>query len=159
MSFVLGSHDPMARDLALKIADIDIFNLSFTPPDQLDKIHREMHERYSALGRTWHRSRLPRTVLVFIDKDHGLAHARAEKCFDTYIEAMRGTVVLPPKSELMDRALIGTPEEIKDQLSPGHYKGFHKDDKLMLWFEFNQVSHDDILKQMRLFAEKVAPHF
>jgi alkanesulfonate monooxygenase SsuD/methylene tetrahydromethanopterin reductase-like flavin-dependent oxidoreductase (luciferase family) len=153
--FVLGSHDPLARDLALKYADVDIFNLSFTPPKELNKIHDEMFLRYQESGRKWGRGRMPRTVLVFIDKNPALALERASDCFDTYIEAMRGTAVLPPKSELMARALIGTPEMICDQLSPGHEKGFNPEDRLMLWFEFNQKSHQDILKQMRLFAESV----
>lgn len=154
--YVLGSHDPLARDLALKYADIDVFNLSFTPPDQLNKIHQEMFARYERAGRSWNRGRLPRTVLVFIDEKVEVAQKRAEECFDTYIEAMRGTVVLPPKSDLMERALIGSPEMILDQLHPENIqKGFHPEDRLMLWFEFNQVDHDGILKQMKLFSERV----
>ncbi len=158
MNFVLGSHDPKARDLGLKYADMDLFNLSFTPPEQLNQIHLEMHERYAASGRVWNRRRMPRTVLVFIDRDLGKAQEMASFCFDTYIEAMRGTVVLPPKEELMARALIGTPAMIREQLSPEDPRGFHSEDRLMLWFEFNQVDHDAILNQMKLFAEEVAPN-
>lgn len=158
MNFVLGSHDPLARDHGLKFADLDIFNLSFTPPEQLGKVHDEMHVRYQASGRTWHRSRMPRTVLVFIDKNIHRAEERASQCFDTYIEAMRGTVILPSKEELMARALIGDAAKIRDQLNPDDPHGFNLDDRLMLWFEFNQVDHDAIKLQMRLFAEDVMPH-
>jgi alkanesulfonate monooxygenase SsuD/methylene tetrahydromethanopterin reductase-like flavin-dependent oxidoreductase (luciferase family) len=158
MNFVLGSHDPLARDHGLRFADLDIFNLSFTPPAQLGKVHDEMFVRYRESGRIWHRSRMPRTVLVFIDQSVERAREMASRCFDVYIEAMRGTVVLPPKDELMARALIGEPAALVDQLSPGNLNGFHADDRLMLWFEFNQNDHDAIKTQMRLFAEKVMPY-
>ncbi len=156
---VLGSSDPYARSVGLKFADLDIFNLSFTPPDALNKLHTEMFDRYREAGRAWHRSRLPRTVLVFIDRDRQAAFEAASKCFDTYIEAMRGTVQLPSKEFLMERALIGTPADIKQALSPDDPHGFHSEDRLMLWFEFNEPDNKKILHQMRLFAEEVAPHF
>ncbi len=158
MNFVLGSHDPLARDHGLKFADLDMFNLSFTPPDQLNKVHAEMRLRYGELGRVWDRSRMPRTVLVFIDKNHARAKDMASRCFDTYIEAMRGTVALPPKEQLMERALIGDPLAVRDQLHPESEKAFDPKDRLMLWFEFNQIEHQAIQQQMRLFAEDVIPH-
>ncbi|MEI6397300.1 MAG: LLM class flavin-dependent oxidoreductase [Pseudomonadota bacterium] len=158
MNFVLGSHDPLARDHGLKFADLDIFNLSFTAPDELNRVHEDMFIRYRESGRLWNRSRMPRTVLTFIDKSASRAREMASTCFDTYIEAMRGTVVLPPKDVLMSRALIGDPAMILEQLHPDNPHGFHTDDRLMLWFEFNQIDHDAIKSQMRLFAEAVMPH-
>lgn len=158
LHFVLGSHDPLARDLAFGFADVDVFNLSFTPPGQLEKIHAELKEKCATVGRKpWHRSRLPRTVLVFIDKKREKARQMASECFDTYIAAMQGTAVLPPKDHLMARALIGDSAEIIDQLLDSDEKGFHTDDRLMLWFEFNQNDNDAVCSQMRLFAEKVMP--
>ena len=71
---------------------------------------------------------------------------------------MRGTAELPAKEFLMARALIGNPEEIRQQLSPNDPHGFHKDDRLMLWFEFNQADGEAIKQQMRLFSEKVMSH-
>ena len=155
MNFVLGSHDPNAREVGLKWDDMDIFNLSFTPPEKLDLVHQEMFKRYEAAGRKWHRSRMPRTVLVFIDNNSSRAWEKASSCFDTYIEAMRGTVQLPPKEELMARALIGDPSEIREQLAPGGSRGVHEDDRLMLWFEFNQTDNESIKGQMQLFSEEV----
>lgn len=155
---VLGSSDPYARSVGLNFADLDIFNLSFTPPAALNKVHLEMFDRYKEAGRLWSRSRMPRTVLVFIDRDRRKAQEAAAQCFDTYIEAMRGTVQLPPKEFLMERALIGTPEDISQALSPDDPHGFHTNDRLMLWFEFNQPDHKKILNQMQMFAEEVAPH-
>ena len=157
--FVLGSSDPVARDHGLKFADLDIFNLSFTPPDAIERLHAEMAVRYHALGRAWGRARLPRTVLVFIDKDPKAAQARASRCFDTYIEAMRGTAAFPPKETLMQRALIGDAAMIRAQLDPADPHGFHADDRLMLWFEFNQTDGAAIVAQMRQFAADVLPHF
>jgi hypothetical protein len=161
LHFVLGSHDPLAHQRAFEITDVDLFNLSFTPPEQLESIHQKMNvlhqSRHDRLP--WSRLRLPRTVLVFIDTQQSQAEAHAHDCFDTYIEAMRGTVELPPKSELMKRALIGTPDRIKEQLSPESGHGFHHDDRLMLWFEFNQNHHDKIGAQMQLFADHVFPDF
>jgi alkanesulfonate monooxygenase SsuD/methylene tetrahydromethanopterin reductase-like flavin-dependent oxidoreductase (luciferase family) len=159
MRFVLGSSDPYARQIGLKFADLDVFNLSFTPPDALNKVHEEMFVRYREAGRVWGRARMPRTVLVFIDRDRRVAQEAASRCFDTYIEAMRGTVKLPPKEFLMERALIGTPDDIRRALSPDDPHGFHADDRLMLWFEFNQTDHWKIVSQMQLFAEEVAPHY
>ena len=158
-TFVLGSHDPLAQDAALQWADCDIFNLSFTAPDQIDAVHEAMRHRYENTNRSWHRSRMPRTVLTFIDESSQRAHERAEKCFDIYIEAMRGTAAVPDKAILMSRALIGDPQEIREQLSPENPRRLHQDDRLMLWFEFNQSDSDAVCQQMRIFGEKVAPHF
>ena len=158
-TFVLGSHDPLAQEAALQWADCDLFNLSFTAPDQIDAVHNAMHRRYENTNRNWHRSRMPRTVLTFIDESSRRAHARASHCFDVYIEAMRGTATVPDKNILMSRALIGDPQEIRDQLSPENPRRLHHDDRLMLWFEFNQSDSAAICQQMRLFGEKVVPHF
>lgn len=159
MTIVLGSADPYARDHALKFGDLDIFNLSFTPPEQINATHAAMRERYQAVGKIWHRSRMPRTVLIFIDETVARAEQRASACLDTYIEAMRGTVATPSKDLLMQRALIGDPKRIREQLAPDDPHGFHGDDRLMLWFEFNQADGLAIERQMRLFAEDVMPYY
>lgn len=159
LHFILGSHDPMARELTTKFADVDLFNLSFTAPDAIDAAHRDMNDRCVAKGRKWERCRMPRTVLVFIDKDKHVAEKMASDCFDTYIEAMRGTVVLPPKEELLSRALVGDPDTIREQLSASNARRFRADDRLMLWFEFNQADHAAIVKQMQMFAKDVMPHY
>lgn len=157
LRFVLGSHDPSARDVAFSLTDVDVFNLSFTPPEKLNEVHEEMERRCAQLPnrQKWCRHRLPRTLLVFIDKSSHKAYEMASKCFDTYIEAMRGTVRLPPKEFLMTQALIGTPDEIRKRMDPESGNGFHADDRLMLWFEFNQGDLSAIKGQMELFANEV----
>jgi hypothetical protein len=158
LNIVLGSHDPMARDIGMRFWPLDIFNLSFTPTEEINRVHQEMQHRMQTSARPWHRSRMPRTVLVFVDDVHRRAEQRASACFDTYIEAMRGTVGFPPKEVLMSRAVVGDPKAAIELMCPGGRLGFEADDRLMLWFEFNQADNNAVLHQMRLFAEKVVPY-
>jgi alkanesulfonate monooxygenase SsuD/methylene tetrahydromethanopterin reductase-like flavin-dependent oxidoreductase (luciferase family) len=156
--FVLGSADPLAREIGCKFADLDVFNLSFSSPESLNAIHREMTGRAGAHGSTWDRSRLPRTALIFIDPDQRRAEAAASRAMDVYIEGMRGTLQSPPKEALLARALVGDAQAVREQLAEGGSRGFHRDDRVMLWFEFTR-GHEDVLKQMRYFAQEVMPHF
>jgi alkanesulfonate monooxygenase SsuD/methylene tetrahydromethanopterin reductase-like flavin-dependent oxidoreductase (luciferase family) len=148
---VLGSADPEALAIARRHAKVDLFNLSFTPPERIEALHREL-----ALGDpSWSRDRLPRTVLVFADPSASAARARAEEALDLYIAAMRGTAAVPDKSVLLERALIGDADELRERLGPGGSHGFHAQDRLMLWFEFNQQDGEAIERQMRYFFEQV----
>jgi len=157
LRIVLGSASPQALAAGFKWADLDVFNLSFTAPAAIETLHAELAARCLLPRQPWHRSRLPRTVMVFIDRDQGSAMARASACFDTYIEAMRGTAQVPDKTVLMQRALIGTAADLRQQLAPGARHGFHPDDRLMLWFEFNQTNSAAIIDQMARFADQVLP--
>jgi len=150
-SIVLGSSDPMALEVADRFWDVDLFNLSFTPPEKIEDIHRG---RFSHRG-SWCRSRLPRTVLVFVDPIRERAYDRASRALDVYIEGMRGTAVVPEKDILMQRALIGDADEVREQLRPGARHGFHPEDRLMLWFEFNQPDGEAVKQQMRHFFDQV----
>jgi alkanesulfonate monooxygenase SsuD/methylene tetrahydromethanopterin reductase-like flavin-dependent oxidoreductase (luciferase family) len=155
LEIVLGSADPLALEIAHRYWDVGLFNLSFTPPAQIEALHQRMDGLARAAGRRWHRSRLPRTVLVFIDPDRARARALADAALDTYVEAMRGTAAVPDKAVLLERALVGDPAEVRDQLSPGNPRGFHPDDRLMLWFEFNQLDGQAVERRMRLFFDEV----
>lgn len=152
LRIVLGSADPEALAVARRHWDVDLFQLSFTPPAAIETMHRKMAEGWPS----WHRSRLPRTVLVFIDPDRARAHRLADAVLDTYIEAMRGTAEVPDKRVLLERALVGDAPEIREQLSPDNPRSFHRDDRLMLWFEFNQLDGDAIARQMTYFFQEVA---
>lgn len=156
LEIVLGSSDPEALQMANKYWDVNLFNLSFTPPDQIEKMHLKMAELSKAWNSTWTRSRLPRTVLTFIDKNPKKAEELAHSVIDTYIEAMRGTAQVPDKNVLLQRALIGDAAQIREQLHPENPRKFHADDRLMLWFEFNQLDGKDIEGRMRYFFEEVA---
>lgn len=156
LRIVLGSSDPLALEVAQSYWDVDLFNLSFTPPEEIENLHQKMGEAAKKIDSKWHRSRLPRTVLVFIHPERKKAYEHANHVLDTYIEAMRGTAQVPDKKVLMERALIGDALEVKDQLTKSTSKGFHPEDRLMLWFEFNQQDHKAISDQMIYFSEQVA---
>jgi alkanesulfonate monooxygenase SsuD/methylene tetrahydromethanopterin reductase-like flavin-dependent oxidoreductase (luciferase family) len=148
---VLGSADPEALAIARRHAKVDLFNLSFTPPERIEALHREL-----ALGDpSWSRDRLPRTVLVFADPSRDVARARADAALDVYLSAMRGTAAVPDKTVLLERALVGDAVELRERLAPGGSHGFHAQDRLMLWFEFNQQDGAAIEGQMRYFFEQV----
>jgi alkanesulfonate monooxygenase SsuD/methylene tetrahydromethanopterin reductase-like flavin-dependent oxidoreductase (luciferase family) len=153
--FVLGSSDPLALDLASQLGEIDIFHLSFTPPEQINATHELMRAREGAAGRAWHRGRMPRTVLVFVDRDRRRAEERASKTLDMYLAGMEGTVATPEKQRLLARALVGDGPMVRQQLSPDDPRGFHPDDRLMLWFEYGQADSAAIIDQMRYFADQV----
>lgn len=156
LEIVLGSQDPLALEWGLKWWDLSLFNLSFTAPEKIELLHKTMQQKAAEKKRTWSRGRLPRTVLVFIDKNRQKAYDLASEVLDTYIEAMRGTAQVPNKEILMSRALVGDPVEIRDQLHPDNPRGFKSDDRLMLWFEFNQMDDVAIKNQMKSFMEQVA---
>lgn len=157
LKIVLGSSDPWALDVASRYFDVDLFNLSFTHPDEIEKLHHKMFDLCGGRGRIWRRGRLPRTVLVFIDPVRKRAHELANHVIDGYIEAMRGTVHVPDKRVLLERALVGDAPEIIGQLNAGGTRGFDPDDRLMLWFEFFQQDGETIAQRMRYFFDKVVP--
>ena len=153
LRIVLGSGDPEALEVARCYYNVDLFNLSFTPPEQIEALHRDLAAR--APG--WTRARLPRTVLVFIDPSRAKARRLADAALDAYVDAMGGTAQVPDKAVLLERALVGDASEILEQLAPDAPRRFHPDDRLMLWFEFNQLDGEAIKQQMRYFFESVAP--
>lgn len=155
LKIILGSSDPEALKLAYGLWDIDLFNLSFTPPEMIQETHQKLFSWAEASGRVWHRSRMPRTVLVFIDPVRKKAKELADRVLDSYINAMKGTAKVPDKEVLLRRALVGDASEIREQLSPQNPRGFHPDDRLMLWFEFNQLDHESIRNQMIYFFENI----
>ncbi|NBX76737.1 MAG: LLM class flavin-dependent oxidoreductase [Proteobacteria bacterium] len=157
LEIVLGSHDPLALDWGLKFWDLSLFNLSFTSPDKIEDLHRQMTQKYAGSSRVWNRGRLPRTVMVFINQNRKKAYQLADQVLDNYIEAMRGTAQVPEKAVLLQRALVGDPSEVCEQMKPGGVRGFHPEDRLMLWFEFNQLENEEIKDQMKLFFKEVVP--
>lgn len=148
---VLGSSDERALSLARRFWSVDLFNLSFTPPQAIERLHAQQQ----ACDPGWCRARLPRTVLVFAQPSPARAREHAERALDTYLDAMRGTAQVPDKQVLLERALVGDAAQLREQLAPGARHGFHPEDRLMLWFEFNQQDGAEIERQMRYFFEQV----
>ena len=151
IGIVLGSSDERAVSLARRLWNVDLFNLSFTPPEAIERLHAQL----GAGDPSWARARLPRTVLVFADPSALRARELAERSLDTYIDAMRGTAQVPDKQVLLERALVGDAVQLREQLAPGARHGFHPGDRLMLWFEFNQQDSAEVERQMRYFFEQV----
>jgi hypothetical protein len=98
---------------------------------------------------------MPRTVLVFIDEKRERARTRAEKAMGNYWKAIEGTLDPAKITSAVDNALVGDAEEIKTQMQ----KRFHPEDRLMLWFDFNNHDTTEVERSMRMFMEQVAPSF
>jgi alkanesulfonate monooxygenase SsuD/methylene tetrahydromethanopterin reductase-like flavin-dependent oxidoreductase (luciferase family) len=54
-----------------------------------------------------------------------------------------------------NNALIGDPETIVRQMR----ERFHAEDRLMLWFDFNNHDSQAVMRNMETFMTKVAPSF
>jgi alkanesulfonate monooxygenase SsuD/methylene tetrahydromethanopterin reductase-like flavin-dependent oxidoreductase (luciferase family) len=157
----IGSHDPEVQIFANRLLPVGVFNLSITPGDEIEKTNERMQEHYNPAGGAWHRSLMPRTVLVFINEESALsreqrrraARDEAEHALANYWRALEGTLDPAKIERATSNALIGDAEEIIEQA-----KGrFHPEDKLMLWFDFNNHDSARVMRNMEAFMTKVAP--
>lgn len=152
LRLTIGAHDAASQDYANEFMPVGVFNLSITPSDIIEKTHERMKQVYHKSGGAWNRGHMPRTVLVFIG-DEKTAKEKANKAIGTYWKAMEGTLDPKKVEQAVNNALVGTPEQILEEMK----RRFHKEDRLMLWFDFNNHDSEDVKKSMRLFMEKVAP--
>lgn len=155
LKLTIGAHDAPSQALANEFFPVGVFNLSITPGTVIDETHERMKKTFHRDGGEWTRGHMPRTVLVFLDENQGRARERAEKAIANYWKAIEGTLDPAKIEQAVDNALIGTAEDIKRQMS----ERFHPDDRLMLWFDFNNHDNEQVKASMRVFMEKVAPHF
>ena len=95
---------------------------------------------------------MPRTVLVFINDDPAKAREEAKDALSNYWRALEGTLDEEKVRRATDNALVGNAEEIREQMR----QRFHPDDRLMLWFDFNNHDSKHVMKNMRDFVEQVA---
>lgn len=158
LSLTIGAHDSETQNFANTILPVGVFNLSITPSAQIEETHRRMASAYNkkawgASDGTWSRRLMPRTALVFIDEDRARAKAAAEKAIATYWKAVEGTLDPKKVAQAVDNAIVGEPGEVAEQMS----ERFNDEDRLMLWFDFNNHDNDHVKKSMRLFMEKSAP--
>ena len=70
-----------------------------------------------------------------------------------YWKAMQGTVDKEKVEKAIDNTLCGSPEEIARQIR----ENYHPDDRIMLWFDFNNHNNADVMNMMRIFKERVIP--
>ncbi len=161
LHLVIGSHDPQAQKMANEILPCSVFNLSITSEEVIQKTHDNMTDWYHSAGGDWQRDMMPRTSMIFINNDADAsesekcarAQQQAEKALSCYWEAMEGTVDKKKIESAVDNTLCGSPAVIVEQMR----ERFHQDDRIMLWFDFNNHDNDDVKNSMKLVAEHVLP--
>ena len=135
LRLTIGAHDLETQILANKFYPCGVFNLSITPSAQIERTHEVMKRAFHSKGGPWTRSHMPRTVLVFHDKDHQKAKQKAFKAMETYWKAIEGTLDPEKVRNAVDNALVGDSAGIAEDAR----KRFHADDRLMLWFEIGRA--------------------
>jgi alkanesulfonate monooxygenase SsuD/methylene tetrahydromethanopterin reductase-like flavin-dependent oxidoreductase (luciferase family) len=152
----IGSHDPATQIFANTILPVGVFNLSITPGDEIEKTNERMATHYHPDGGGWHRRLMPRTVLVFInDDDPARAAEEAKDALSNYWHALEGTLDEEKVRRATNNALVGDAEQIAKQMA----ERFHPEDRLMLWFDFNNHDSKRVMKNMDDFMNKVAVRF
>jgi alkanesulfonate monooxygenase SsuD/methylene tetrahydromethanopterin reductase-like flavin-dependent oxidoreductase (luciferase family) len=150
----IGSHDPQTQIFANTIMPVGVFNLSITPGDEIEKTNERMSTHYHPEGGGWHRRLMPRTVLVFINDDPRQAAEEARDALSNYWRALEGTLDEEKVRRATNNALVGDAEAILAQMK----ERFHPEDRLMLWFDFNNHDSKRVMKNMNDYMTRVIPH-
>lgn len=156
----IGAHDAATQDFANTFYPCGVFNLSFTPGPQIEATHQRLMKTFHPDGGPWKRTYMPRTVLVFIEDGPGLSTAQkdqkaretATKATENYWCAIEGTIDPARIQQGVDNALVGSPETVLEQVK----SRFHPEDRLMLWFDFNNHDNAGVKANMTCFMERVA---
>lgn len=151
----IGSHDPAVQAFANTFLPVGVFNLSITPGDEIEKTNARMQTAYHPDGGGWKRRLMPRTVLVFYNDDPAKAAEEARDALSNYWRALEGTLDEEKVRRATNNALVGNAEAIVKQMS----ERFDPEDRLMLWFDFNNHDSKRVMANMEAFMTKVAPHF
>jgi hypothetical protein len=114
-----------------------------------------MRTQYHPDGGGWHRRLMPRTVLVFIHDDAKIAAEDAREALVNYWRALEGTLDEEKVRRATNNALVGDPQAIAAQVR----ERFHPQDRLMLWFDFNNHDSKRVMKNMTDFMNDVAVQF
>lgn len=159
LRLTIGAHDRSTQEFANQFLPVGVFNLSITPQKQIEETHHYMARAYhkkpwGASSGVWSRDLMPRTALVFVDLDRSRAQSLAVSAVETYWRAMEGTLDPNKVKEAVGNALVGTPEDLIDQLN----SAYHKEERLMLWFDFNDHDTIAVERRMKLFMDRVAPY-
>ncbi len=162
LALTIGAHDPDAQLHANRFRPVGVFNLSITPAAVIEETHRRMEQCYHPAGGGWQRRLLPRTVMIFVNDDAGKsaaeqsahAKAQAERAWRNFWIAMDGTVNANKIKDAIDNSIAGNVQEVTEKMKAT----YHTDDRLMLWFDFNNYDNADVKKSMQVFMEKVVPH-
>ena len=161
LQLVIGSHAPHVQEQVNQLAPVQVFNLSITKPDVIEKTHERMARLYHPDGGPWQRGHMPRTTFVFLNEEAHLspeqrskaAHEEARVALSAYWKALQGTIDPNRIEQAASNALIGNAEEVAEQAR----SRFHADDRLMLWFDFFNHDNERVMRNMRAFRERVIP--
>ena len=153
LALTIGTHDPKAQELANKFLPVGVFNLSITPPAVIEETHKRFEKIYHQDGGRWRRDLMPRTCLVYIDENRQKALSMAERAWTNYWKAMEGTIDTKKVQEAVSNTLAGDPMEVAELIK----QKYHSDDRLMLWFDFNNHDNESVKHSMKLFWDKVRP--
>ena len=162
VQLVVGSHDEAIQAELNEILPVQVFNLSITQPDKIERTHQRMATAYHPEGGGWCRTYMPRTTFVFINAQEHLspeeqrasAHEEARLALGEYWKALEGALDPQKVSNAAQNALIGNPQDIIEQAK----QRFHPDDRLMLWFDFFNHDSKRVIENMGAFMHHVAPH-
>jgi len=161
LRLTIGSHDPETQMLANQILPTGVFNLSITPGDVIEETHRRMKTEFHSSGGPWTRAHMPRTALIFVDATKGQspeaqsarAREQSRKAWSNYWLAMEKTLDPKKVENAVENSIAGNPEEVAQAIA----KKYHPEDRLMLWFDFNNHDNEQIKKNMTVFMEQVRP--
>ena len=161
LNLTIGTHDPEAQALANRFLPVGVFNLSITPPAVIEETHQRMAREYHSSGGKWRRDLMPRTCMIFLDTTKGWsseartekAKKAAEKAWANYWKAMEGTIDSRKVEQAVSNTLAGSPEVLAEQIRAK----YHPDDRLMLWFDFNNHDNEDVKSSLSEFMNQVAP--
>ncbi|MFL6244603.1 MAG: LLM class flavin-dependent oxidoreductase [Thermoanaerobaculia bacterium] len=152
LRLMVGSHDPHLQAFANTVLPVGVFNLSITPGAEIENTNQRMETEYQG---TWHRRLMPRTVLVFIADDAAQAADEARDALSNYWAALEGTLDEEKVRKATSNALVGDAAAVAAQMR----ERFHPEDRLMLWFDFNNHDSKRVMINMSEFMSKVAPQF
>jgi alkanesulfonate monooxygenase SsuD/methylene tetrahydromethanopterin reductase-like flavin-dependent oxidoreductase (luciferase family) len=150
LRLLIGSHDPKLQAFANTILPVGVFNLSITPGKEIEETNTRMQTQYQG---KWERRMMPRTVLVFIADDAAQAAAEAQDALSNYWRALEGTLDEAKVRNATNNALVGDAKAIIEQAK----SRFDPNDRLMLWFDFNNHDSKRVMKNMSDFMSRVAP--
>ncbi len=147
----IGSHDAATQIFANTILPVGVFNLSITPGDEIEQTNTRMRTHYHPDGGPWQRRLMPRTVLVFINDDADKAREEAQDALSNYWRALEGTLDEEKVRRATNNALVGDAATITAQMR----ERFDPEDRLMLWFDFNNHDSKRVMKNMSDFMGRV----
>ena len=151
LQLYIGAHDAPTQHWANEFMPVGVFNLSITPDQVIEQTHQRMSQHFHQQGGQWSRKHMPRTVLVFLDSDSQKAEKHAKQALGTYWQAMEGTLDPEKVKSATKNALVGSPQQIVDELK----SRFHQEDRLMLWFDFNNHNSSEVVAAMEQFKTQV----